>query len=380
MKFSINGTTLTKKEEDFPLNISSYPQPYEVSLVKDQDRYKQILTESDFIIIDSTILSLYNVDNDIKGFVYTINASESVKNMQTVLDIIDKMIENNISKGSKVIAIGGGIIQDLTASACALFRRGQPFCYLPTTTLGQLDSCVGAKCAVNTEKAKNILGLFSAPKQVLIPIFMIKSMPLKDHRAGLSEMLRLCLTSSIEDLKYYMEIFDDIQDPKTLDLDQYSKALNVSLGIKRTVVEYDEYERDIRRSMNFGHTFGHAVEKISEFTIPHGLAVLLGMLMSNEYAVSIGLMSKDTQFSIDCAIEKTIQGLKIQGFDILSLDPQEIINQFKFDKKGDGISVPLIMIKRPGTMVFYKHLFNSDTDDLASSIQRAINKWKTWNN
>ena len=102
--------------------------------------------------------------------------------------------------------------------------------------------------------------------------------------------------------------------------------------------------------------------------------------MSNEYAVSIGLMSKDTQFSIDCAIEKTIQGLKIQGFDILSLDPQEIINQFKFDKKGDGISVPLIMIKRPGTMVFYKHLFNSDTDDLASSIQRAINKWKTWNN
>ena len=83
------------------------------------------------------------------------------------------MIENNISKGSKD-AIGGGIIQDLTVSACALFRRGQPFCYLPTTTLGQLDSCVGAKCAVNIEKAKNILGLFSAPKQVLIPIFMIK--------------------------------------------------------------------------------------------------------------------------------------------------------------------------------------------------------------
>ena len=84
--------------------------------------------------------------------------------MNTVLDLINLFIENNISKGSKVIAIGGGIVQDISACACALLR-GQPFTYLPTTTLGQLDSCVGAKCAVNTELAKNILGLFSAPKR-----------------------------------------------------------------------------------------------------------------------------------------------------------------------------------------------------------------------
>lgn len=378
MTFTINGTTISTKEGTFPLTIASYPKPYRVEIIDDQYNYEQLIVEADFLIIDSNILKLYHTDVQINGFVYPIIAKEEVKNMRTVLDIIDKMIENNISKGSRVIAIGGGIIQDLTACACALFRRGQPFCYMPTTTLGQLDSCVGAKCAVNTDRAKNILGLFSAPSEVIIPTFMVQSMPLKDHRAGLSEMLRLCLTSSTKDLEYYKQIFSDIKDPQTLNLSQYSEAIKISLGIKRAVVEYDEYETDIRRSMNFGHTFGHAVEKISKFSIPHGLAVLLGMLMSNEYAVSIGIMNTDVQSSIEDAILNTIQGLEINGFNISNLDAKEIINQFKFDKKGDGTSVPLIMIEKPGSMIFYKHLFDSNTDGLVQSIERAIKKWMIW--
>ena len=203
--------------------------------------------------------------------------------MNTVLSLINEMIASEISKGSLVLAVGGGIIQDISACACALFRRGQPFCYLPSTSLGQLDSCVGAKCAINTDKAKNIIGLFSAPRSVIIPLFMISTMPINDHRAGLAEMLRLCLTASDSALNSYIQLFDRISNPLQLDKEAYMEALSLSLSIKKSVVDYDEYEKDVRRSMNYGHTFGHAIEKLVNFTIPHGIAVLIGMHISNTF-------------------------------------------------------------------------------------------------
>lgn len=378
MNFSINGTTLSVANTSFPFKIDSYPRPYTVTVINNLREYKEYVSDADFIVIDSNIESLYTAKVSDNTTICSINACEENKNMEQVLKIIDLMIENKISKGSNVLAIGGGIIQDLAACACALFRRGQPFIYMPTTTLGQLDSCVGAKCAVNTKKAKNILGLFSAPSKVVIPSFMIKTMGLKDHRAGLAEMLRLCLTASTEATHSYINILEHISDPQSIDIVKYEEALCSSLSIKRAVVEYDEYEKDVRRSMNYGHTFGHAIEKLTDFSIPHGLAVLLGILMSNEYSVNLGKMTLKTKSLTDEAIQITLSGLDLPGFDLKELRPCEMIEQFQFDKKGDGKSVPIIMIEKPGNMFFYRHFFDSDSDLLISSIRNAIKKWSNW--
>lgn len=378
--FVINGSSLTWSQLKLPFIVSSHPSPYSVEIIDTLASYQAILDGANFIIADRNIIDLYGSFASITADTFIVDPTEDNKNLDTVSSIINKMIDAGISKGSKVLAIGGGIIQDISACACALFRRGQPFTYLPTTTLGQLDSCVGAKCALNTQKAKNILGLFSAPAHVKIPIFMILSMPLTEHRAGLSEMLRLCLTASDASVKKYHELLPNISDPTVINLSAYSEAISLSLSIKKSVVEFDEYEKDVRRSMNYGHTFGHAVEKLSGFQLPHGLGVLLGMHIANQYATSIGIMPSSCLSKLTPVFKQTIAGVNLSLPSFSNLDPEEIISQFRYDKKGDGSSVPLILIERPGSMVFYRYTFSQPHDILVKAIKSGLEDFLTWIN
>ena len=376
--FTINSKNISFSRQEFPFTINSFPHPYDVSVVKSVDDYHDLLDKADFIIVDKRIFDIYKLGTQTNAKLFLIDASESAKNMNTVLSLINEMIASEISKGSLVLAVGGGIIQDISACACALFRRGQPFCYLPSTSLGQLDSCVGAKCAINTDKAKNIIGLFSAPRSVIIPLFMISTMPINDHRAGLAEMLRLCLTASDSALNSYIQLFDRISNPLQLDKEAYMEALSLSLSIKKSVVDYDEYEKDVRRSMNYGHTFGHAIEKLVNFTIPHGIAVLIGMHISNTFSNKRGLMSDSVFQTISDSVKMTLLGSQL-NFEILNtIDSQRIIDQFKYDKKGDGKSVPLIMISKPGHMFFDRYEFGTKSELLLDSISTSLDQLVAW--
>lgn len=376
--FTIDQSRLSFETHEFPFLIDSFPKPYEISIITSESAYHDVLVDADIIIIDSNVATKYPPKTSLSTSILIIQATEANKCMNTVLQIIDNFTEKNISKGSKVVAVGGGIIQDLAAAACALFRRGQPFIYLPTTTLGQLDSCVGAKCALNTDQAKNILGLFSAPQRVLIPMFMIQSMPLKDHRAGLAEMLRLCFTASWEAVKQYISYFPHICDPNTINLIDYAKALSLSLSIKKAVVDYDEFELNVRRSMNFGHTFGHAVEKLSLFSVPHGIGVLLGMHIANTFACRSGFMTEQTLRDVTAPIMTTINGVTLNSNALSCVTADAVIDQFKFDKKGDGLSVPLILIKTPGEMFFYRYQLGSTSEQLLTSVDSCIKEFVNW--
>lgn len=376
--FTINGTDIKWTQHDFPFTVASFPSPYDVDIIETNNEYDRLIASADFIIIDRNILRLYPLTQKFSGHAYEVEAIESNKNIATVTNIIDALVTSKISKGSKVLAVGGGIIQDLAACACALFRRGQPFTYLPTTTLGQLDSCVGGKCAINTSTAKNILGLFSAPASVKIPTFMLKTISTLDHRAGLSEMLRLCLTASSKALADYIELFPSIAFPGNLDSASYGTALSLSLSIKKSVVDYDEYEKDIRRSMNYGHTFGHAIEKLVHFRIPHGLAVLIGIHMANTYALDVGIMQADAYTQASYAVQLTLSRANLD-LDLLSdLDASTIVEQFRYDKKGDGTSVPLILLRAPGDMCFERFYFSSSTTNLQASLEKSICDLQEW--
>ena len=376
--FTINDSELKFAVENFPFIVNSFPRKYYVRSIKSFDQYQEILNKSDFIIIDKKVESIYPIKNKKNKFIFAFEAKEDNKNMNTVLKLIDLFIKNNISKGSNVIAIGGGIVQDISACACALFRRGLPFIYMPTTTLGQLDSCVGAKCAVNTSLAKNILGLFSAPKEVIIPTFTIKTMPPLDHRAGLSEMLRLCLTASEKAINEYANLLPFILNPETLDEKKFNAALELSLSIKKSVVDFDEYEKDVRRSMNYGHTFGHAIEKLVNFKIPHGLGVLLGIHIANNFSKEKNFMNENTYLRISEIIRETLKNIEGDFKYLLEIKAIDIVDQFKFDKKGDGNSVPLILIKNPGNMIFYKYFFKEKSEEIITSIERAIEDFEKW--
>jgi 3-dehydroquinate synthase len=377
--FSINNTILSYEVLDFPFTVKSFPNPYQVSTINSTKDYQRFLADADFVIIDVNVGLHYEPHTPYQCVIFRVRATEENKCMETVLKLIDALIVAGISKGSKVVAIGGGIIQDLAACACALFRRGQPFTYLPTTTLGQLDSCVGAKCAINTDLAKNIIGLFSAPREVIIPTFMIQTVGLSDHRAGLSEMLRLCLTASSAAVDEYISLFKLISCPSSLDLPAYVQALTLSLSIKKSVVDYDEYETDVRRSMNFGHTFGHAIEKLVNFSLPHGLGVLVGIQMANEFAYLSGMMDHSMYTRLCKPVQMTISGVHLGSTTVLgSLTPEAILDQFKYDKKGDGSSVPLILLKSPGDMIFYRYSFDSPSSILIDSISKSLVRFNSW--
>ena len=341
--FEINGNKLYFDINEFPLQVNSFPRNYSVSSISNYEEYSDLLKQSDFIIVDENVMRIYPIPFEINSCIYTINATENNKNLNTVLDLIEVLIEKNISKGNKVIAIGGGIIQDISACACALFRRGQPFTYLPTTTLGQLDSCVGAKCAVNTSSAKNILGLFSAPKEVIIPMFSIKTMPQSEHRAGLSEMLRLCITASNNAIDDFQSLLPFILEPEHLDINKYKKALQLSLSIKKSVVEFDEYEKDVRRSMNYGHTFGHAIESLTNYQIPHGIAVSFGMDIANFISIKRDFLTKKIREEIKEVLEQIWD-----GYDIKSININKYTDALAKDKKNVGKELRLILCKGYG--------------------------------
>ena len=379
-EFIINNKAIFYEDDDFPIKINSFPHPYQVEIVRNLTTYSKFLQQADFIIIDSNILKIYKVDNIDPKKVFIIEAKEENKNLSTVECLIKKLIDCEISKGSMVIAVGGGIIQDISACACALFRRGQPFTYFPTTTLGQLDSCVGAKCAINTLEAKNILGLFSAPRNVKIPIFMIKSMPKLDHIAGLSEMFRLCLTCSDDAVEKYFYFINHLYEPDRLNFNLYIKAIRLSLSIKKSVVDFDEYEKDVRRSMNYGHTFGHALEKYLDFRLPHGIAVLIGMHIANIYSNKIKILPNNILKDLQEIFRKTAEKIKPESNYIKDIKPKQIIELFKFDKKGDGSSVPLVLLKKPGEIIFKRHYFSSENKELEDSIQIAKDEFNEWIN
>ena len=379
-EFTINNKLISYEFNDFPIKINSFPYPYQVDILSNFSTYINFLKQADFIIIDSNIHKIYIIDDLDPERTFIIESKEENKNLSTVEFLIKKLIDCDISKSSIVVAIGGGIIQDISACACALFRRGQPFTYFPTTTLGQLDSCVGAKCAINTLKAKNILGLFSAPRNVKIPIFMIKSMPKLDHIAGLSEMLRLCLTCSADAVKKYLHFINHISEPDKLDFKIYMQAIKISLSIKKAVVDFDEYEQDIRRSMNYGHTFGHALEKYLDFRLPHGIAVLIGMHIANIYSNKIEILPNNILKDLKNIFRRTAENIKLESINIKEIKPKEIIELFRFDKKGDGCSVPLVLLKKPGEIIFKPHYFSSENKELEDSIQTAKDEFNEWIN
>ena len=203
-------------------------------------------------------------------------------------------------------------------------------------------------------------------------------MSLIDHRAGLSEMLRLCLTLSESAVDSYQQLFAMISNPQSIDSCCYQQALSLSLSIKKSVVDYDEYEKDIRRSMNYGHTFGHAIEKLVDFSIPHGLAVLFGIHMASHFSRNISLMEERTFSKISNLIRLTLNGIEIEKTKLQSLSSKQIIEQFKYDKKGDGSSVPLILLQKPGLMHFKLHHFNTYSIELENAITFSLNDIIRW--
>lgn len=226
-----------------------------------------------------------NVYQSIKGLITTdniilIDATEEAKKFENIGPIIESLVFQSLKKDSKIVAIGGGITQDIVCFIASNYMRGVKWSFIPTTLLAQSDSCIGSKSSINFKNYKNLLGSFTPPNEIYISKKFLYTLSDLDIRSGLGEILKLYII-----------------DGKKIDLNQVSldnidKYVFRSLKIKQKFIEEDEFDLGVRNILNYGHCVGHAIESATNFAIPHGISVAIGMDVVNRFSFDKGLISE----------------------------------------------------------------------------------------
>ena len=275
MTFFVNDIEFNNEINENDLFITSYDKKYAVSYSNKNlnTLLKETYTEKDFIIIDENVynLSPHTFDSISSNYYYLFSAMEETKNMESVLNIVDVLYQLKFNKKNKLIIIGGGITQDVGGFVAGIYKRGLQWVFIPTTVLSMTDSCIGGKVGIN-RNSKNMLGLFISPNKIYISDFFIPSLTHGDIISGLGEALKLSLIGGNDNYQLFKTYFQT---------KNYMEIIKLSNSIKKSIIEYDELERNERRVLNYGHTLGHALESASNYVIPHGIAVLYGMYMIN---------------------------------------------------------------------------------------------------
>lgn len=231
---------------------------YSVSFTNEQ--IKTFLKPGDFIISDDRFLKLFGSGSD---SVFYVNAIEDNKTIETAMDII-KVIKPTTTR---IVVVGGGLIQDVGSFVSSVYHRGIPWVYFPTTLLSMADSCIGSKTSLNTTSVKNKIGTFCSPSGVYINLTFLETLEDVQVKSGMGEILKMCMIGNA------LELY------KSLDL---KSLIKLSLLIKKSVIEEDLFDKDVRKGLNYGHTIGHALEVLSNYKIPHGIAVIHGMFLMNK--------------------------------------------------------------------------------------------------
>jgi 3-dehydroquinate synthase len=242
-------------------------------------------------IIDKNVFKIHSKDLTpiIKDSDYIlIESNEENKSLKGIETILEFLINKEVDKSSYLVAIGGGIIQDLVSFTSHIYFRGISWIYIPTTLLAMSDSCIGAKASINFQSYKNQIGAFHAPKQILICTEFLTSLAENEIKSGYGEIIKLHLIKSYE---AFQEIKNSIKS-EGLSTEKVERWIHQSLIIKKKFVEEDEYDQGIRKILNYGHSFGHALETSNASYISHGLAITWGINLVNFIAFKKSILSE----------------------------------------------------------------------------------------
>jgi len=268
--------------QDGDLTIKSLHKDYAVTF----DQQLKLLStrlsayRNSVFVIDKRVFELYKTRIETVTTdrpVLLVEAIESTKTLEGVQNTIDWLLQNECNRSTTIVGLGGGIVQDLVTFTSNVFYRGTSFVLIPTTLLSMSDSCIGAKCGINYGAYKNQLGVIHAPIGVHIVTEFLETLDEIDIESGYGEILKLAITGSSDALD---ELIQKV-DAHGLRGDHLLKLIRQSLKIKQVIIEQDEYEVDLRRILNYGHTFGHALEALTNHAIPHGLGVAWGIDLIN---------------------------------------------------------------------------------------------------
>lgn len=303
------------------------------------------------------INSIYIIDNFIKKKIkikskkkVIIKSNERAKDFGSLNVIIKKLLDFGISRDSKIICIGGGITQDISSFIASIIFRGIQWEFYPTTIISQCDSCIGGKTSINFKGYKNLIGNFYPPRKIFIITRLLKTLSKLEIFSGMGEMAHYFFLSK----KNYNYFFNNLSNIELLKNKILEKILKKNLKIKKKFIENDEFDRGKRLLLNFGHTFGHAIEKASNFKYPHGLAVAHGIDMALFFSNYLGLLNNTKYYKMRKDIRKISDFYKLKKLNI-----KKFIKNFSKDKKHSDKHFKIILTSGIGEMFIYKMKRNS---------------------
>ena len=325
-------------------------------------KLSKILTKNEinfnkcFLLIDKKIgkKKIKEISSSIskKKIIYLFNSTEKNKSINSVIKILDLLQKNNFNRNDCLISIGGGITGDTGGFAASLFKRGIKFINIPTTLLAQVDSSVGGKTGINTIYGKNLIGSFYQPNLVITDTFFLKTLPKREIICGYAEILKHSL---IFDKKFFLYLDKNVQNIFKLKSPFIEKAIFESCKIKRSIVQKDEKENNIRKILNFGHTFAHAYEASMAYSkkLNHGEAVILGIYSALKFSLESKLMNLSDFSMIIDHLNKAKLSYNVSEF-FSKIDTKKIISYMRNDKKNNSEKINLILLKKIGSMELNK--------------------------
>lgn len=328
------------------LEIKSSTKNYAVTLLNDWLEIIDTIKDVGNVvtIIDKNIVPFHQEfveELALLSPLYLMDATEETKTLTGLEKLLQFLQQHNATKATTVIAIGGGIVQDVVSFAAHIYYRGLRFIFVPTTLLAMSDSCIGGKNGLNFRGFKNQLGAFHCPDKVLIWTGFINSLSDEAIYSGYGEIYKLMLIGGDE---YYADLVADLQQ-HGFNNQKISDFIYHSLDIKKKFIEEDEFDVGVRRILNYGHTFGHAIELATNYEIPHGVAVLRGIDIANYIAYKLGFLSEKLYFSIHDFI-KTKFNYGVQA----DYTAETLIANVKRDKKITNDKLNMIFLEQVGQL------------------------------
>lgn len=334
----------------------SKPTTYDIEIGKDLfDKMASEVKQDNLayryaVVTDSNVEALYSAkmleafkSQGLSALLITLPAGEQSKTRKNKEYIEDKMLESQMARDSAIIALGGGVVGDIAGYTASTYNRGIPYIQYPTSLVACVDSSIGGKTAIDTPYGKNLIGTFYQPRKVYIDLNTLTTLKQAEIREGMAEVIKYGI---IYDTDFFRFIDENITAVFEYDLGVLEKIVQRSCEIKGYVVENDEKESNLRKILNFGHTAGHAVEQLSDYTITHGNAISIGMVMEAEIAQRAGILTKDDVKTIYEILDKaglpTVLGDKV--------DRSRIIDTMKLDKKARRGNIEFALPKCIGTM------------------------------
>jgi 3-dehydroquinate synthase len=282
---------------------------------------------------------------------------ERAKTLSTVNRLLDAMVRTKLTRQSTVIAFGGGVVGDVAAFVASIYMRGVAVVQVPTTLLAQVDSSIGGKTGVNHRVGKNLIGTFHQPKLVLSDPSLLRTLPEREYASGLYEALKYGI---IQDPELFAEFEHDVQSLRRRHVLAVERLVATCAGIKAHVVMADEKESDLRRILNFGHTFGHALETAAGYRrIKHGEAVGYGMIAAARISARVGELADKDRVRIENAVH-SIGRLPSLG----RIDLSTVLNAIQHDKKIHDGAVHFVLVQRIGSVKI--------TPDVPMSVVRDV--------